>query len=65
MTENSKDEELIMVVTNPEGKVVLAGIPRKITAQECREYMAPGWKIATIPFKEYQEANLEWAFDKL
>jgi hypothetical protein len=61
--QENKDQELIMVVTNPERKIVLAGRPRKLTAQECRDYMAPGWKVETMTFKEYRESGLKWAIE--
>jgi hypothetical protein len=61
---DDKDNEQIMVVTNPDGMVVLAGQPRKLTASECREYLKPGWNVTVMTFKDYKEANFEWAYDK-
>ena len=59
----SKDDELIMVVTNSDDKIVWAGKPRKLTAEECRDYMQPGWGIVTIKFSEYKQLNKKWAFE--
>lgn len=63
-TSSNKDEELIMVVFNPDNQVVLAGRPRKLTAQECRDYMQPGWEVKTMAFKKYKDANYKWIYDK-
>lgn len=60
---SSKDELPIMVITDPEGYLVLAGEPRKLTAQECRDYMAPGWQVRTMKFKEYEALNLKFRSD--
>jgi len=60
---DNKDEELIMVVTNPDDKIVLAGKPRKLTAKECREYMQPGWSVQTMKFSEYKQLNKKWVFE--
>lgn len=59
----SKDEELIMVITTPEDKIMLAGKPRKLTAKESKEYMQPGWKIETMKFIEYKQLNKKWVFE--
>lgn len=61
---NTKDDELIMVVVNPIDQIVLAGKPRKLTAQECRDYMNPGWSVSTMKFSEYKELNKKWVFEK-
>lgn len=53
-----------MVVLNPEGRVVLAGKPRKLTAQESRDYFAPGWKVETMEFEKYKALNLKWVGDE-
>jgi hypothetical protein len=59
----SKDDELIMVVTTPEDKIMLAGKPRKLNGKESREYMQPGWTIKTMKFSEYKQLNKKWVFE--
>ncbi len=61
--QDQNDIEPIMVVLNPDGRVVLAGQPRKLTAAECREYLQPGWNVSIMPFKDYKEAGFEWIYD--
>ncbi len=60
---NDKGDELIMVVVNPDDRIILAGQPRKLTAQECRDYMKPGWSVTTMKFSEYQQLNKKWVFE--
>lgn len=57
---NPKDDLPVMVVTDPDGYLVLVGEPRKLTAKECRDYMAPGWEVKTMKFKEYKALNLNF-----
>lgn len=61
---DSIDTEPIMVIRNPDGLIVLAGKPRKLTAKEQKEYLAPGWKVETMDFKKYKELNLKWVWDE-
>lgn len=54
------DERLIMVVVNSDDRIVLAGKPRKLTAQECRDYMQPKWSVSTMKFIEYKRLKKKW-----
>lgn len=57
-------EEPIMVVLRDDALVYWAGIPKKPTAQESREWFQPGWQVITMPIKQFREANFKWIYDK-
>lgn len=64
MNNNSKDSKPIKVVFDPDGYVEAAGDPKCFKAKDMKQYDKPGYVIKTMTFKEYQDANYKWIWDK-